>query len=355
MVNGMNREDYEGLMAQACYEPLSTEEQAALDAFLAEDPEARKEFEELRAFAESLPSETPAFTGDLLPGLKREIEDLHIKPGTVPGPRSWFGWRPAAGVAAAAAVVVGLLQWQTPVSAPTVAENDRPVQHASLSPTAQTLQNVRGMLDQQDYTDAYQTISETLASDPSDKQAAGELQYLLANLEFGHFQQYDRAHEAYETLKQKYWDTAWQKDPQSATRLDILAEAAQDDYVPLHTIRRAVDRGDAGFQDLEMVLAKNAGEQSLVAALAVDAMRELAGGLETPGGAFEVAAYEKVLRRCTNPLAIAQLNHTLGEMYWKTIDDRAKAMDLFQQVANCDHPQLAGQACEQLDQLAAAQ
>ena len=70
---------------------------------------------------------------------------------------------------------------------------------------------------------------------------------------------------------------------------------------------------------------------------------------------FEVAAYEKIRRRCTNPLAIAQLNHTLGEMYWKTIDDRAKAMDLFEQVANCDHPQLAGQACEQLDQLAAAQ
>ena len=45
-------------------------------------------------------AESDALADDLLPGLKREIDDLHIKPGTVPGPRSWFGWRPAAGVAA---------------------------------------------------------------------------------------------------------------------------------------------------------------------------------------------------------------------------------------------------------------
>lgn len=352
MLNGKTREDFEGLMAEACYQTLSPDDEAALTAWLGENPEARQEFEELKSFTQMLPRETSVFTGDLLPALKQEIAAQSSRPNVVAGPQRWFRWQMAAGLAAAAVLVVMLLQLQLPDSKGGNTGN-HPVQTASMTPAAEALKEVGSLLGAQDFKGAYRTIRDTLATNPKDKASAGELQFLLANLEFSQFQQYDRAQEAYETLKHEYWDTAWRDHPQSATRLDLLAEAAQEDYASLYAIRRAVERGDAGFADLEQVLAGHAGGDSLVAALAVDSMRQLAGGLDTPDSAFEVAAYEAVRRRCTNPVAIAQLNHTLGEMYWTTIDDRAKAADLFEQVAESGHPQLAGAACERLDQLAA--
>lgn len=353
MLNGRTREDFEGLMAAACYEPLMPEEQSALDAYLAANPAALEEFEALKAFTRAIPKDNPAFTGDLLPALKQELADLGVPPGTVPGPARWFGWRPAMALVAAAVAIVALLQLQLPGA--NEGGGEEQIQLAATTPTGIALNRVRAMLNDQDFSGAYRTIRETLASQPDDKESAGELQYLLASLEFGHFQQYDRAHEAYETLRNEYWDTAWRAYPQSASRLELLAEAAAEDYQPLYTIRRALDRGDAGFAELEQVLARHAESQSMIATLAVDAMREVAGGLETPGGAFEVAAYETVLRRCSNPVAIAHMNHALGEMYLTTLDDRAKAIDFFERVAACGHDKLAGSACEQLDQLAAAQ
>ena len=82
---------------------------------------------------------------------------------------------------------------------------------------------------------------------------------------------------------------------------------------------------------LESVVARYPGK--LVATLAVDAMRSLACPPEGGEPAVRVAELETVRDRCTNPIAIAQLNLALGGLYWSELRDNERARAVLSEVA----------------------
>jgi transmembrane sensor len=90
-------------------EPLSAAEQRALDAWLAEHPGHRAELSELCQFSADLERSLPALVADGAFDVEREA-DAVARP-------AWRRWAPAAGLAAAAMVAVGLW-FNAPVVAP---------------------------------------------------------------------------------------------------------------------------------------------------------------------------------------------------------------------------------------------
>jgi hypothetical protein len=96
-------------------------------------------------------------------------------------------------------------------------------------------------------------------------------------------------------------------------------------------------RGDP-FRMLEEVMAGNPGTH--VARLALAKMEALLMS-EAEGTVPEVALLEAVRARCTNPIALAQVNLHLGDKYCDELNDAQRARQLYLEAAQGGSPELA--------------
>ena len=210
----------------------------------------------------------------------------------------------------------------------------------TLSPTEQRVALAEQLAANRDFSGALKTLQAVLADAPQDP-AAGRAQSALADLEFDHGQRYAEAYAAYIALKTNYPDT-WKAASRNADRLDLLAEAKSDTFESLYALKAARNSGSDAFGQLERVAAKP--NMPLVAALAVDAMRDLIGGPNSTTGEGKVAALQTVRDRCKDPVAAAQIQMALAEVHWKDLNDPARARDLYGEIANSGQPLVADAA-----------
>jgi hypothetical protein len=331
------RRRIEQLLAASMYEPLSAEEAAWLERKLAKYPEYRAMQADFRRMVAAIPAEPVAFGGDMLPLVRAAVVSSPQR-GLAPG---WG--RGLAGAFAGACVVllaayVGLNAAQTLRPSLEVAGTVTPMQRA--------LGEAEHLAGQRDFS-AITLLREALAQSPEAPEA-GEAQLLLARLEFEHGERYAEAHEALNTLRTKYWDT-WSAHPECAAQFALLDDARAEDFAPLYALDRA--RRGGSFETLENLAAQYPGR--LLAAAAIDAMREVAGGLDNPGSAFRAAALETVRSRCTNPITIAQIDVQLGELYWKGLNDNERARSFFCNAQRSGHLVVAQAAMDALKVLGA--
>ena len=107
-----------GLIAASLYEPLSAEEQSALDGHLESCPQCRKTAEELEALVAAIPCNDVAFEGDLRPVVEERIRE-HSNPFSA-FCKPWFA--PLCATMVVLFVAVGL--WQSGAIGPKVAPSE---------------------------------------------------------------------------------------------------------------------------------------------------------------------------------------------------------------------------------------
>lgn len=338
--------DPQGLLAASLYEPLPPEEQLLLEDALAESGLLRADRRLLQGLVSDLRDTVPPLDIDLLPAVRAQIARENQRP--MP-----FAWRrvavPAFAAAAVLLVMVSLATRSLGVSTPSPADAPTQIAMASASPLGALLAEVQPVLERREYGNAVRALREGLAAHPADPEA-GAATLLLADLEFSQLQRYEEAYSTYESLRSQH-PAVFTNNPGAIQRFDLLAEARTEDFAPLNALNAAGESFDA----LERVVALY--PNKLVGALAMNTMQRLEcadKSAEEP--ASEIAALESVRERCSNPIALAQVNLSLGELYWNAQQNPGKAREAFLAVTASGHPdsaQLARQALAQLDAPAA--
>ncbi len=325
------RQYMEGLLAQSRYERLSNAEQAALDRYLADHPELRAEGRQWDALREALPAEPIVFQGDLVPVLRERIREA-------PG-RSLWVWRPAlAGAAVVALAVVGTLYGVSNYSS-------GPEPHAiqRISPLGASMEVAKRLIERRDYTSAYTQLASTLEVHPEDPLASGA-QLLLADVAYEELMWFPEALASYRAALGEAETMPGEAIDRARNRAEILAEAERidPDFGPLYALaaaRRAQD-----FERFERIASLYPG--TWVATSAAYEMATLAAPDEDGGdpGAVRLAGLEAALQRCTNPRAVAQLKLETAHVLRDDLGDRARALDLYRDVAQSDVATLARRA-----------
>jgi len=328
-----------GLIAASCYEALNESQQQTLDRHLARCAACRAAAQDLRALVACIPPESVAFEGDLLPALRAELAARPLRAWTA-GRKALRFLAPVAAMALLVAAVGytaygpgGLLARPAPVV-------------VVASPVEKALVEAHH-LAKRDFPGAVSVLHEALAAHGDDLRA-GQAQLFLADLEFDHGQRYAEAYAAYETLRNRYWDT-WSQSPRCVDRFNLLDEARTRDFEPLYALDAAINGSGDVLAQLETIVASN--PATLLADRAVTAMCQAAGGVRVLDGATKAAALEQVRDSCTNPTVIAQLNLMLGNTYWKDLNDADRARPLYTEVAENDDAVLARAAQQCLSEL----
>lgn len=329
----------EALLAASLYEELTASERATLDAALAASPELRALAAELRGLVSAIPPvAAPALDCDLLPLVRARLHaDTAPKGVVVPWRRRW-----APALAAAAALVLGVALWQAggvPEDGATPA-----VEMASAGVLDGVLSGLAPVLARREYGTAVQTLRSAVAAHPTDA-GAGRAVALLADLEYTQLRRYAEAHALYEELKAAH-PAEFTRDAEAIHRLDVLAEARAENFASLH----ALDAAGDSFAALEGVLAQYPNRH--VAGMALAAMKRVDCGPGEAESRSAVASLESIRERCTHPVALAQVNLSLGELYWSAQQDPARARAAFMAVAaggDVGSADLARQALAQLE------
>jgi len=329
-----------GAIAASLYEPLHEDEQALLERHLGACPACRAEAEAMRAMVSAIPRRAEALEADLLPALRQQLADASAWRWSVP-----VGFARALAPVAACLLLVSLAAY---VLGPGRFE-DREAVVVVATPLEEALVEARH-LARNDFMGALSVLHEALAQHAEDPRA-GEAQLLLAQLEFAHGQRYAEAYAAYETLRNRYWDT-WEQSPDSVERFNLLDETRAQNFEGLYALDAARHSSADALAQLEMLVASN--PETLLGARAVAAMCEVVCGEITGDWVLKAAALEEVRAVCSNPTAVAQLNLTLGNTYWRELKDAARARPFYSEVADSAHPLLASVAQQRLVELDAA-
>jgi tetratricopeptide (TPR) repeat protein len=339
----MSSRDYMlGLMAASIYEPLTESEALELETWLQANPDMRVELEEMRAFAAFLPNEAPAFTGNLLHAVQ---EDIRRGAGSAWDwsllPRFAFQVLGTLTVAAVLAFPIAQGMQMGFLSAGPAA----PL--AGAAGADSLLANV--LIATQEQERAYALLDDALKVQPTNKEA-GTWQLKLAELDYDYFQRYQSALDRYIELRQTHPEV-YASNPLNPYRYDLLEQTQPENFEPLHTIARAQQDGMRVFPQLEQVVARYAGPANPVAELALAAMCDLSGALGENSDTFKMAGYEQLRRHCTNPVALDQVEMSLGEMYLAHTKDYARAAELLRAAASSPHPAVSDAAAVSLARL----
>lgn len=300
----------EEIIAASLYETLVPADQSTLDSHLATCAACRAEYASLQAVVGAMPAESAVFQGDLLPAIRESL-----RRGSAQG---WFvGWKRYVGlvfVAIAACLSVFVLL-RPKESQETVANVP--------SKLDATLAEAQGLVAADNPTGAL-ALLQTALETPLDAASAGVLQLEVANLEYVVFYRYDVAYDAYSVVRDRYPDT-WSQSPGLVKeRYDVLTEARDANFEPLYQIDAAVKQGESGMPALEQVMARYPGR-----GLAQVAMETMVALSDVEG----LGALEDVRSRCSNPVAVAQLDVRLGEGYCADNVDSEKGKALLHAVA----------------------
>jgi len=330
-----------GLMAASIYEPLTESESLELEAWLQANPDMRIELEEMRAFTAFLPNEAPAFTGNLLHAVQ---EDIRRGAGTG---WSWsllprYAFQALGTLAVAAALAFTVSQSGIWGSAPASPMADAEVGDSLLA-------RANALIAAQDQQAAYALLADNLKAQPASAEA-GVWQLKLAEMDYDYFQRYQAALDRYVELKRTHPEV-YASNPLNPYRYDLLEQTQSENFEPLHTISRAQQDGMRVFPQLEQVVARYAGPANPVAELALAAMCDVSGALGENSDTFKMAGYEQLRRQCTNPVALDQVEMSLGEMYLAHTKDYARAAELLRAAASSPHPAVSDAAAVSLARL----
>ncbi|HPO13734.1 MAG TPA: zf-HC2 domain-containing protein [Candidatus Hydrogenedentes bacterium] len=317
-----------GLLAASLYEAPNEDDQATLDRHLANCAACREQARQLRALHDAVPIPPVEFTGDLLPVLRQRLAEEST-------PFLWRRW--AMPVAACALLVIFAGVWFVSFPAPEPSLMTAQVPEISSSPIDILFAKAENLRAERDFTGAIGVLAEIAKDYPKDRKAA-EAQLQIADIEFSDLQRYPHAYEAYETVRNNSPES-WNDAPAMIKdRFDLLSEACTKDFEPLYALDAARSGLDTSFDKLEQLVVRYPG--SLVAALAVDAMCDQVAE-EADAIPIKAAALESVRQRCKTPIAIAQVNVALGDMYWRVLHEPQKAREYYAQVIKSPHADLA--------------
>lgn len=323
-----------GLLAASLYEALNEDDQATLDRHLADCGACREQARQLRALHDAVPVSPVEFTGDLVPVLRQRLAE---DPSSI----LWRRWAMPVAACALLAVVAGVWFTSYPIIQPSPIVATAPVAvpapEKPSSPAEILLAKAETLRAERDFTGALGVLAQITNDYPKGLKAA-EAQLQIADIEFSDLQRYPQAYEAYEAVR-NHSPESWNSTPAMIKdRFDLLSEACTKDFEPLYALDAARSGLNTSFDKLEQLVVRYPG--SLVAALAVDAM---CGQVAEEAGAIPIkaAALETVRQRCKAPIAIAQVNVALGDMYWRVLHEPQKAREYYVQVAESPHSDLA--------------
>jgi hypothetical protein len=103
------------------------------------------------------------------------------------------------------------------------------------------------------------------------------------------------------------------------------------------------------FAQLEKVVARYPGHDMVTTLAASDMYRIVEPG--KAGSETKTAALEAVRDRCSDPIAIASLNLSLGDSFLKDMKDPSRARALYNEVARSPHETLAKRARQALSEM----
>ena len=200
-----------------------------------------------------------------------------------------------------------------------------------------------------DFAGAYAALKEAVEAHPDDA-LAGQAQARLADVAFAELHWYREAYEDYRTLAGRY-PGVYTNSPECIERMDLLAEAREKDYDPLHRLDAARGSREGAFGKFEEVIARYPG--TYTAALAAGEMARCVAreGAGAPGVEARLAAMEQAKERCTHPISITQLQLEIAHLH-RDLEHNGVARDLYQEVADSDTMVLANLARESLAKLA---
>lgn len=339
---------YRAMMAAALYESLDTKEDAALQSHLEACPVCRKENAALRQVLTLLPEDDAVIPWDLTTALRARLAEEELRPAP-------FAWLPVWGAPAFAGACAlalafsllflgpegGLLNGSAPAAPPLAMP-------ATPAPGMEALEEAQRHIAANQHDAAASVLRAAVQTAPGHT-AAGEAQRALAALTFEHFRLYEIAFHEYMKLRNQF-GAVYREDPESIDRFELLAEEWENQFQALATIDAARDRVYADpFRQLEHVMAAHPGKH--VAGIALREMQALVRNEDVTHG-DEMHVLEAVRQRCVDPVAVAQVNLYLGDLYCDAQVNKARARALYQEVIDSTSPMLAeraGHAMARLD------
>jgi len=327
------------LLAASIYEELNDKDRLRLEKALDASPELREEAASLKALAEAIPVTRPELDVDLLPGLKRRIQ-IEAVPAQEERKGSWRLAAFSMASLAVVAVLVFVLYGAIVPAASSPAGGNGVARPAS--PVLAALNKADALSEQGQFTAAYKVLDAAVSDNPKDAYA-GKAQLKLADLSFDELHWYGKAETAYRaycnSFRTAYTMGSEKERERIAFRLDLLSETRSRNYEPILAVDAALRSGEHTFAKLEGVLAHYQGVY-----LTALVSRHMANQLE-PGADIQSPEYlhalEQAKKRCSEPLALAQLNYEIGAYCYEELDDAPKAREHMKQAAESDNTQVA--------------
>ncbi|MCK5861431.1 MAG: hypothetical protein KAH38_03035, partial [Candidatus Hydrogenedentes bacterium] len=268
-----------------------------------------------------------------------------------PKRRSWA--RVYVTVTAVAVLAVGLnfgymyLDGTSTIGAPEQFSHIAAAAHPS-SPENELALLVGGVSDDmlpEDITAQVALIEAAIASNP-DMYNAGEALCRIAGLEFHCLQRYGKAFSNYKQLHTEY-PQLFDDCQECAARYNLLEEVRSEDYGPLYSLDLA--RNENSFTAFENIVADY--PNTVLADAAVDEMRLLVQTARDDRGTNMADDLELVREQCSSPIAMAQVDLTLGHHYCNILNDRERAEACYKRVSAGGHISLAHQAHQALSEM----
>ncbi len=347
-----------GLIAASLYEDLSPEERQTLEGHLESCAACRNEAAALGRMASVIaPQPIAALNRDLTPVLRYRLREMKARPA-----KPFFAWRFAAPFAALAAVLVLIFYVSAPYRQPraeqpsvahTAPGQVEAAQIADDPPVQCALAEAEKLVAYHDFANAYRVLKQVVDEYPDAPQAA-EAQLRRADIAFSSLKWYPEAYDDYELLADRY-PAHFVASQESIRRRDLLAEARERDFAPLHALDAALRSNDGQFAQLEKVVSRYPG--TFVASLAAEDMAGLMqdGNVAPAGASAHLAAMESARDRCADLTAKRQLQLEVGHIYQREMDAPDKARECYHLVAENDNAVLARLAKQSLAELGTPQ
>ncbi len=340
-------------MAKATYESLTRDEQSRLDSIFRECPHLKEEQNKFISFAEIFRVSEDVLPFDLSARIAHRLAQ--------PSPAVLWHRRPGV-YAAVIATVLLMVGIYTGVMLTDVHKVSN-VHPMATAPDVMPLAETGSAPNSGDLSVVLAKAEGFVASGQGDKAAGllrdaveqhrdasrmGEALQLLADIEYRQLQQYDRAFVAYDRLYASYPDT-FSSRPENEVHYGLLAETKDENYEPLRRLYEASDNTVNGFNTLETLITRY--PNTSLASAAVNEMRTLVKGASGSRDLSIVEKLELVRDRCSDTVAVAQVDLMLGRHYWDDLNDRVCAMEAYTRAAGSDHVVLSHQAHEALSRM----
>ncbi len=334
------------LIAQAAYENLPEEEERTLNRLVKTYPELKEERDAYAALAERLRLPEAELPFDLLPRLNHRLDEERASTRI-------SRWAGVYVMAAAVALLAAGVYFATMLFAPPGVVNDMNATSVARTLPPQTplslaVVDACKLVSASDAGAAADRIRALIAAHPDDAYL-GEAQLILADVEYSYLQRYDLAFAAYDRLRVNY-PQVFASSPEISFRHDLLAEARRENFAPLYALDRAREHPETAFAIYEHLIAQY--PATTLASAAMDEMRALVVASRPAEGAQTMTeSLELVRQRCADPVAIAQLDLALGDIYARTLNDSEQARAHYMRATTSEHIALVHQAREALTRM----